>query len=140
MSNDRQRERPAGFHSPDGQGSDGKGSRGMVDEKTRAAHPGETDTTRFGMLEEGAGSDGEGTGGMVRGEDAGGPMPGAGQAASSQGTAGGVASGLQPGGTSPGGGPGTSQGAVGTGGGSNRDEDTGTLGRWSDGELDEKKP
>jgi hypothetical protein len=109
-----------------GRDSDGAGTTGIVEEKTREAQPGETDTTRFGMVEEGDDSDGKGTGGMVDGEDAGGPRPDTG-----------AATGLQRGGTTPGGGPGTGEGALGTGGGSTADDDTGTLERWSDGELEE---
>ena len=59
-----------------GEDSDGRGSSGMVDEKTREARAGETDTTRFGMVEEGDDTDGEGTGGMVKKEDAGGSRGG----------------------------------------------------------------
>lgn len=55
-----------------GEDTDGRGTSGMAEEKTREARAGETDTTRFGM-EEGADTDGEGTGGMVENADAGGP-------------------------------------------------------------------
>ena len=41
----------------------------------------------------------------------------------------GLSTGLQPGGTTPGGGPGASVGSIGTGGGQNRDEPTGSLKR-----------
>jgi len=47
-----------------GQDSDGEGSQGIVEEKTREAQAGETGTTRFGM--EGDDSDGAGSPGMVR--------------------------------------------------------------------------
>lgn len=54
-----------------GEDTDGRGTPGMVEEKSREARAGETGTTRFGM-EEGADTDGEGTGGMVDKADAGG--------------------------------------------------------------------
>ena len=47
--------------------TDGLGSTGMVHEQTREALPGETGTTRFGM--EGDDTDGAGSGGMVQGKD-----------------------------------------------------------------------
>jgi hypothetical protein len=47
-----------------GEDSDGRGTSGIVEEKTREARAGETGTTRFGM-EEGADTDGPGTPGMV---------------------------------------------------------------------------
>ena len=102
-----------------GEDSDGRGTEGIVEEKSREARPGETGTTRFGM-EEGAEADGENTGGLVQNQGAG--------------AAGGVTSGLQPGGTTPGGGPGTSSGSIGTGGASNANKDTGALRRWDKGE------
>ncbi len=54
----------------EGEGTDGKGSPGMVEEKSRPARAGETDTTRLGMLEEGDDTDGAGSGGMVDKQDA----------------------------------------------------------------------
>lgn len=57
-----------------GEDSDGRGTKGMVEEKSREAKAGETGTTRFGM-EEGADTDGEGTGGILSGRDAGGAAP-----------------------------------------------------------------
>lgn len=110
---------------PGGEDSDGRGTSGIVEEKTREARGGETGTTRFGMEEEGDDSDGAGTRGMVDEKNAG--------------DAGGLESGLQSGGTTPGGGPGTSGGSIGTGGGSTADEDSGTAERWSDGELEESR-
>jgi len=75
------------------QANDGGRGPESVDEESRPAEAGETDTTRFGMEK----SDAE--------------EPNA--------TGGGLASGLQPGGTAPGGGPGASVGSIGTGGGAN---------------------
>ena len=47
---------------------------------------------------------------------------------------GGLSTGLQPGGTIPGSGPGTMKGAIGTGGGSDADRDTGNLKKSDEGE------
>lgn len=46
-----------------GRDTDGEGTQGMVEEKTRPARAGETGTTRFGM--EGDDTDGTGSRGMV---------------------------------------------------------------------------
>jgi len=106
----------------EGRDTDGAGSQGMVEEKSRPAGPGETGTTRFGQSE-GADSDGAGTGGMAHSEDAGGPLPG-----SSGGSGNALSTGLQPGGIAPGGGPGAIAGSLGTGGGSNANQATGDAG------------
>jgi hypothetical protein len=98
-----------------GKDSDGRDTQGMIDEKLRPAGPGETGTTRFGM--EGDDTDGEGSTGVV--EESG------------------LATGLQPSGTIPGGGGGNTEGAIGTGGGSNDNRDTGTLKRWDKGQHQE---
>ena len=70
-----------------GRDTDGSGTTGAVEEKTREAQPGETDTTRFGMAKEGADTDGAGTGGMVDKQDAGGPPGTAAGASADQGGA-----------------------------------------------------
>ena len=46
------------FPESEGEGTDGRGSPGMVEEKSRPAEAGETGTTRFGMEDD----DSEGTG------------------------------------------------------------------------------
>lgn len=79
--------------APGGEDTGGRGTSGIVEEKTREARAGETDTTRFGM-EDGADTDGEGTGGMVKKADAGGRPGTAADATADQGGA----SGTKPGG------------------------------------------
>jgi hypothetical protein len=102
---------------------------------TRPADAGETDTTRFGMLQEGADTDGEGTGGMVQKQDAGGAGPV--EPAADQGGGSGLATGLQSGGTIPGGGPGATAGSIGTGGGSDANRGTGSQKQWDQGQHEE---
>ena len=75
-----QKRTPAGFPESEGEGTDGRGSPGIVQEKTteeaepsafefegdepvREARAGETGTTRFGM--EGSDTDGPGSGGIL---------------------------------------------------------------------------
>lgn len=53
----------------EGEGTDGEGSGAMVGKNSRPAQAGETDTTRFGMLEEGADTDGAASGAMVEKQD-----------------------------------------------------------------------
>lgn len=55
-----------------GKDSGGRGTSGIVDEKTREAKAGETDTTRFGFAEEGSETDRPRTGGTVDKEHLGG--------------------------------------------------------------------
>jgi len=81
------------------QANDGGHGPESVEEESRPAEAGETDTTRFGMEK----SDAE----------------------EPNSTGGGLATGLQPGGIIPGGGPGAMIGSIGSGGGSNANEATG---------------
>ena len=59
----QQKDRAPTYPESDGEGTDGRGSPGMVEEKNREARAGETGTTRFGM--EGEDTDGAGSGGAV---------------------------------------------------------------------------
>jgi hypothetical protein len=59
-----QENRAPTYPESDGEGTDGKGSPGIVDEKTREARAGETGTTRFGM--ECEDTDGADSGGAVQ--------------------------------------------------------------------------
>ena len=59
----QQNDRAPTFPESDGEGTDGRGTPGIVEEKNREALARETDTTGIGM--EGEDTDGAGSGGAV---------------------------------------------------------------------------
>lgn len=106
---DRDRSDTITFPESDGEGTDGSGTPGIVEEKNR-----EPETGSDEVMDEDA--EPSGSTGMA--------SPG-------------LASGLQSGGTIPGGGPGNTEGSIGTGGGSTAGQDTGSLKHWDQGQHQE---
>ena len=150
------RDTPMTFPESDGEGTDGRGSPGIIDEKNREAEASERDASPFdfdGDDTDGAGSTGmldeqtreaqPGETGTTRFGMEGSDSDGAGSGGMVQkdkvdrGGASGLASSLQSGGTIPGGGPGTMHGSLGSGGAASADRDSGALKDWDDGEHEE---
>lgn len=122
MSSEGQDE-PTIFSESHGEGPDGSGSPGTVEEKNREAEASQANAAAFDF--EGDDTDGAGSAGMVQND-----RP-------DQGGASGLASSLQSGGTIPGGGPGTMHGSLGSGGAPSANRASGAIKDWDKGEHEE---